>query len=297
MRKTLLYIAWFALASAPPVSARSAFFWDMEQGTRLSVDYLEFEDSELETQPQGNIGGQRSTTALQYDFSGEQGWVLAAGHEYNALDIDVEPDAEPQANGDLHTLSLATRWLGSMGPGRLQLAVAPALSLSSNALKDTDSWDSNSLQWWGAATYILADDKVNWIVGLARDYRFGDPRAYPVMGLRWSDDLHQVMLTYPDISVVRALGESWGLGFTIAPDGNRWQAWDRDLEASDDFRREAWQSEVFLRYGFRNGFRLGLAVGYYWSQQWKYHNQSGGVSRIDSEDSGYVGFHLGWRPS
>jgi len=296
MRRTLLYVAWLALVSGSPVSARSAFFWDIEQGTRLSVDYLEFEDSGLESPAQGEIGGQRSTTAIQYDFSSEDGWALCVGHEYNALDIDVLPTAEPRTNGDLHTLSLATRWLGSIGPGRLQLAAAPALSLSSNALKDTDTWDSSSLQWWGAATYTVPGDTVNWVAGLARDHRFGDPRTYPLVGLKWSDDLHQVLLTYPDISVVRALGESWLMGFTTAPDGNRWQAWDRDLEASDDFRREAWQSELFVRYGFRSGIRLGLAVGYHWSQRWKYRTQSGVVSRVDSDDSGYIGLHLGWQP-
>ena len=288
-------MVWLALISALPASARSAFFWDMAAGTRLSVDYIEFEDSELGSPTQGDIGGQRSTSAVQYDFAVKGDWVLAAGHEYNALDIAADPGETPQSNGDLHTLYLATRWVGKIGPGRLQLAIAPALSVSSNALKDSDTWNSDSRQWWGAATYVMPGNNVDWVFGLGHDYRFGDPRTYPVAGLQWRDNLHQVLLTYPDISLVRALGRSWILGFTTAPDGNRWQAWDKNLEESDDFRHQAWQSELYLRFGLHNGLRLGLAVGYHWNQQWKYRNQNGGVTKQVGDNSSYVGLHLGWK--
>ena len=297
MRTTLLFMAGLALISAPPANARSAFFWDVAEGSRLSVDYVELKNSDLESPTQGDIGGQRSTIAAQYDFAAKGQWVLAAGHEYNALDMAIEPGKNLQTNGDLHTLYLATRWLGMIGPGRLQLAFAPALSVSSNALKDSDTWNSGSRQWWGAATYIIPGNKVDWVFGLGHDYRFGDPRTYPVAGLQWRDNLHRVLLTYPDISLVRVLDGAWTLGFTTAPDGNRWQAWDRNLEESDDFRRQAWQSELYLRFGLRNGLRFGLAVGYHWNQQWKYRNQNGGVNRLAADDSSYVGLHLGWKPS
>ena len=43
----------------------------------------------------------QSSSAVQYDFAVKGDWVLAAGHEYNALDIAVDPGETPQSNGDL----------------------------------------------------------------------------------------------------------------------------------------------------------------------------------------------------
>ena len=90
------------------------------------------------------------------------------------------------------------------------------------------------------------------------------------------------------------LGDHWQLAFATAPDGNEWWAYDRDLETPDEFRSEAWRSELSLNYRFDNGLRLGLSAGYRWDTQWQFRREDGGWARLDTDSAPFYGIHLGW---
>ena len=281
------------LLIACPASGRPAFFWNTTGGTFASVDYLDMEDADFDT-GEGGIGGTRSLITAQYAFDHEAGWVAGVGHEYNALDIEEPGASPPQANGDLHTLHLASQWRTSLDAGELRLALAPAVSVSSNGLKNPDELGSDSLQLWGAALYSRPSGALTWVLGAAHDYRFGEGRYYPVAGIEWQNETWHLRAVYPDIQVTWTLAGRWLLTGEIAPDGNEWQAFDRDLEASDEFRREAWQAQLGLAYRFGNGIEIGCLAGMHWDQQWRYRRQDGSLARPDSDDSAYLGLRLGW---
>jgi hypothetical protein len=292
MRPAAAAILLAALA-IPSASARPGFFWTTSQGSFLAVDYLVFSTSDFEGSD-GDVGGERSQLSGQYEFAGDAGWVLGLGHEYNALDIDEGSGAAPRTNGDLHTLHLATGWQTQPGEGQLSLALAPALSVSSNGLKNPDELDSDALQLWGAAIYTWPGSRHSWILGAAHDYRFGESRVYPVIGFEMGDEKTVLRLTYPDLVLSTTLGYGWEVEFVTSPDGNEWLAYDRSMEYQDEFRREAWESAIRLGYRFDNGLLIGMAAGYHWNQEWQYRREDGSVARHEGGDSPFYGIHMGW---
>jgi len=280
--------------TVPVAGARPAFYWSTAEGTFVTADYLSFADSDFET-ADGDAGGSRSNISGQYEFAGNHAWVLGVGHEYNALDFNDEPEALPQTNGDLHTLHLATQWATDIGPGALRLSFAPALSVSSNGLKNPDELDSEALQIWGAALYTRAGGTVNWVLGAAHDYRFGESRVYPAVGLEWRGDDMFLRAVFPDLLFTVNFSRGWTAAFSTSPDGNEWLAYDRGMDNQDEFRREAWQSDLRLAYRFANGVSLGASVGYHWNQEWEFRRHDGRVAQVESDDSPFLGVHLGWR--
>jgi hypothetical protein len=291
--RTVLCTALLLLLSAPPASARQAFFWTATEGTLLRADYLVFSTADFKDDA-GDLGGERSVLAGQYRFREASPWVLALGHEYNALDIDLPTGLAPQTNGDLHTLHAAIEWTTGAGPGELRLALAPALSVSSNGLKNPDELDSDAAQLWASALYAWPGAHFDWILGAAHDFRFGASQVYPVAGIQWSADATLLRLTFPDVVLRTRLGQRWQLAFATEPDGNEWWAYDRDLETADEFHSEAWRSEISLSYQFSNGLRLGLSAGYRWDAHWKFRRENGDWARQDTDSAPFYGIHLGW---
>jgi len=294
MQVTTWQLVLFALVfAAHPVRARPPIALGMEEGTRLSAEYLDLDASTLQARS-GAISGARSRVLARY-VSADSGWSVAFGHEYNALEISLA-GPQPQANGDLHTLHLAGSWQRPLAGGSLQLAIAPAISVSSNALKNPDVIDEDSVQLWGAALWRGRGPRWDWILGVAHDYRFGEARAYPLAGMAWEGERVSLWATYPDVVLDWSISDSWSASVSVAPDGNQWQAFDRPLERSSDFRRQAWQTELRIAYRWRSGLRLGLAAGRFWDQRWRFDLEDGERLRTDSEDSAYVGLRVDWFP-
>lgn len=286
----VLFLSFFA----KPGEARPAFFWTTAEGSFLSFENLEMNVSEFRSGA-GESGGKRVSTQGQYDFGHPQGWVLGAGHEYSDLDIS-DPVAPPQSNAHLHTLHLATQWTTSLREGELRLAAAPAVSVSSNALKSPEVIGRDSLQLWGAALYTRRAGSLDWVLGVAHDNRFGAGRAYPVAGVEWRGDRLAVRAVYPDFRVTWGTPSGWGLRLALTPDGNEWQAFDRDLTDSGLFQREGWQGEAGLRYRFASGVEIGGVAGWHGQQQWRYRRLDGTHARVDGDDRAYFGIRLAWYP-
>lgn len=283
-----------SLLLAFEASARPSFFWQQGRSSHVLAQYLDFAGSDLDNSPGGEISGHRSLlSALYRPATGR--WSVGATHEYNALDIGLE-GAPARTNGDLHTLALSAGLSLEAGSGLLELSLAPAASASSNAVKSPGDLDDDALQWWGAAVWRQPDRDLGWVLGLARDYRFGAARTYPVAGLEWRKGEALLRLTYPDLLVQMFLTERWLLALTISPDGNEWQAYDRSLERHEEFRREGWQSDLGIHYRFSHKLRIGIVAGYHWNQEWRMRLEDDSLLRSSSGDSGFIGLQIGWFP-
>ena len=285
----LLAIALFAQGA----SARAPFYWSSEPGTQLAGDYLSLADTDYGDQT-GRTGGQRSALRGQYAPGDDSPWLFGAGHEYDALDIETVAESEPQTNGDHHTLHAFGQWRATVAAGTPRLTLAPALSVSSNGLKNPEELDRETAQLWGAAVYYRQRGAITWVAGAARDYRFGRGEIYPVAGLQWRSKQSIVSLVYPDLLLGRDIGNGWSLQLTTSPDGNEWLAYDRDMQQRDSFRREAWQSDLRLLYDFQSGLQFGMSAGFHWNQEWRYRQEDGAIARPDSEDGTFFGLHVGW---
>jgi len=292
--ETLLRTALLlTLAVAGPAWSRPAFYWRTDSGTFVAIDYLDLRQSTLRS-GDGEIGGTRSLIAAQYASGHDSGAALGVGHEYNALDIAQPGLPQPQANGDLHTLHLASQWRTKLAGGDFRVAAAPAVSVSSNALKNPDVLNSDSLQLWGAALYSRPAGGVRWTVGAARDFRFGEGRLYPVAGIEWQNDTVWLRATYPDVQLAWRLSDRWVLKGELGPDGNAWQAFRRDLRREDTFHREAWGAQLGLVHRFGKGLQIGFLAGLHWDQRWQYRLQDGSLASPRGDSSAFLGVHLGW---
>jgi hypothetical protein len=274
-----------------PVGAREPVFLIPEHHVYLRAAYGDMQTTDLDGAT-GDVGGARTTLSAGYRGQANS-WRVALGHEYDARDVQLA-DAAPDTNGHLHTLHVAASWRLPAADGRLVLTFAPAISASSNLFKDPGKLDTESAQLWAAATWQVPSRRWDWVLGLAHDYRFGKARLYPVTGLSWQHDRFFLWATYPDLVARWKFAQQWALAFTVGPDGNEWQAYDEDLERSDDFRREAWQAGLELGYRWRNGLSLKLASHYYWDQRWRMRLEDGGLLRARAENSAFLGIELGW---
>lgn len=287
-----------ALLSIAAGEARETPLWGADQGSRVAAEYRWLSSTQLDVDGgagKGSIEGRRSGLALQWDSG--FGLVLGLGHEYNSLDIQLDAaGTEPATNGDLHTLYASVAWDWSFSGGSLRLALAPAVSASSNAIKEPDQLDGDSAQLWAAAVVALEASRGEWLLGAARDHRFGEARTYPVAGWRWHRPPWHLRLAYPDVLLARELGDSWRLGLSLAPDGNEWQAFDDDLERGEAFVREAWLAELRLSRSWGERFEMALSAGWFWDQHWRFSLAEGGSLRAGSDDSYALGLHLQWWP-
>ena len=269
--------------------ARPPVYVDEVAASFLSISYLDYQSSDLDSNA-GEIGGERSLFDAQYQ-SDAAGWRVGLGHEYDALDIQLS-GAEPQANGDLHTLHLTGALELPQQSGPLTLTLAPAISTSSNAMKDPGEWTSDTLQIWAAALWQPTGEHWDWVPGIAHDYRWGQSRVYPVAGITGTYRQISYWATWPDLSIAWDIDERWLLEFDLSPDGNEWYAFDRDLDNGDEFRREAWQGDLQISYQAFGGLRLGVSAGYQFDQAWRIRLRDGEWLRVDGV--GVVGVHVGW---
>ncbi|MBN7795078.1 hypothetical protein [Parahaliea mediterranea] len=277
----------------PVAQARDALHWRAGDGGLLSASYRWLSSTRLDAGV-GEVRGRRTDLVAQWDSEG--GLVAGLGHEYSALDVRVTPErAAPVTNGDLHTLYAVVSWDRALENAALSLAFAPALSASSNAFSEPGELNGDSVQVWASAMALFPASRGEWVLGAARDHRFGEATIYPVVGWRLRTESWRVRLVYPDLLLQRELGRHWALGLTLAPDGNEWQAFDANLAWEGAFAREAWQAE--LQFSRRWGQRLetALTAASVWDQHWRYVARGGQRLDVGSDDSYTVGVQVRWR--
>jgi hypothetical protein len=279
-------------ALALPATGREGLAWVNEAPSGVGLEHRVFQDSGFEAPAAGEVGGFRSGALAAYRWAG--GVTLSAGYSYDAMDFELPAAQAPPTTGDLHTLNLALGWRGPWAGGAVSVVVAPAVSASSNAIKEPGHWRGNMAQLWGAAYYARPRGAGDWLLGLAHDYRFGEGRIYPLLGWRWAGDHSRVRLVYPDLLLERDLGTTWTLSLMTGPDGSRWRVFDDDQHEDQALVREAWQTEVRLRKRWRQRFELSFSLGYLWHQRWSFSDRGGARQRLESENTPTAGLHLRW---
>ena len=285
------------VASAIPAIARPPLYDSAGQSTQIAASYLENENADFDPPVDGETGGQRTDINGLWDLGEPGGFALGYSHQYDSLDIDLAED-EVLSNGHHHTIAIPVHWHRRLDDGdEVSLSLAPALSVSSNVLKDLDLADSDAVQLWGSALYRISGAHVDWLLGLNHDYRFGEGKVYPVVGGEWANEATTVRITYPDITANWQFSERWSLDASVLPDGNLWRVWDRDREIDSDFEREAWRAELALIYGLPRGWSFGLTAGYSWNVSWKFEREALGIARPGAESQVTAGLYIGWLPT
>lgn len=164
--------------------------------------------------------------------------VLGIDLKYTIMDF---AGITPMTNGHLHSWGIPVSGHYETNASTIRYTVTPTLSVSSNALRNTDLINSEGMQLNAGIIYEKNQQAdFSWIAGLVSDYRFGEQRVYPVAGACWrpaQDWL--VQLALPDLNLRKQFSSGLQLTFFVAPEGNQWHVFSKDEQRSSDLSYNA----------------------------------------------------------
>ena len=227
-----------------------------------------------------------------YEFQNE--WSAGVGYRYKILRFDP---IEPQTNGHLHTLFIPVhRQSQSDGKG-FRFSIAPALSASSNVMKDPSQYDTDALQLLVAAVWNRPlSGATGFRYGVCGDHRFGSYKIYPLVSFDWQPHLDwTIELGFPMAEVRYQATSSFDTSLRLAPDGNEWYVKDKSLQFDSQFIYESYLLEWAFNWRAYKGLAITAGIG------WQFHNRyemtllDGSRVRVSSDDFMRLGAALAWQ--
>ncbi len=255
LRRSLLIVSSVYLM-VPTVARASVEVCQPPDGySRLSLGYFEQERSYLERDA-GRVVQKRQDVELEYRLNDE--WSIGAGHRYAILDI--EP-IELQTNGHLHTVYFPLHSQRNFRDRSFRFSVAPALSASSNVMKDPGEYGANTFQLLAAIVWSRElSDRTQLRYGLCGDHSFGKYAVYPSITFDWrpGPDL-SIQLGVPVTRLAYEASRAVELSLQVSPDGNEWQVKSKDLAKQSRLVVRALLIEWALRW--QASEHVGVTVG------------------------------------
>ncbi len=187
-------------------------------------------------------------------------WAVGAGHRYTILDIET---LELQSNGHLHTFFLPLHRETGSDSKRFRLSIAPALSASSNVIKDPDEYNADAFQLLvGLVWSRQAPGRAMIRYGICSDHRFGNFKTYPLVSVDLRPDPDwTITLGFPTSQLNYRVSKNLTSSLKIAPDGNEWLVKDKSLEKQSNVVHEAWLFEWTFSWLMHENFIVNATVG------------------------------------
>jgi len=186
---------------------------------------------------------------------------LHAGFRWRYSIVDIQ-GLDAMSNGHLHGWFVPFEGRVEMDESILYYELVPGLAVSSNILKSPDLMGSDSFQLGaGAVVRRPASASHAWLLGLRADHRFGDYKAYPVMGLciepapDWS-----LQLAIPDLRIEYRIGQHLALGLFAAPAGASWRVASKDEARQSQFEYKATAIGLTVQWRLDPAFSLILEL-------------------------------------
>jgi hypothetical protein len=258
---------------------------------QLAIAYYLHENSSFK----GSTG---ATNRVQYSsnllLKLNDKWAVGFGHRSTILNID---DLALQTNGYLHTFFFPVHMARHNGDRSFRLSVAPALSGSSNVVKDTGEYTRDAFQLLAAAVWTRPlSNRLRLSYGVCGDHRLGGYRVYPAVGLDWRHRSDwRVELGFPASQLTYAATRTIDLSLRLSPNGSEWYVKSKDLEQSSKFVYEAYVLESALSWQLHQDFRLTASVAREFDGRYKMTLFDGSRVQLSSESAGRVGVALAWR--
>lgn len=262
-----------------------------DSSSRLSFAFYEQDRADIDGSP-GQV--RRSDRRSELHFEMNDAWSLGIEHRYVVLDV---APTELQTNGHLHTLSFPVHWRRGADDRSFRFSVAPALSASSNVMKDPGEYSADTFQLLAAAVWSRElSDRSDLRYGVCADHRFGRYAVYPSISLDWRPraDL-QLTLGFPVTQVTYRVSARVDTSLRVLPDGNEWHVKNRDLTRQSQLVYEALQVGWGLNWQARE--RLTLTVDVARLMRSRYDVTLADDSRVEltPDDTTRVGAAFAWR--
>jgi hypothetical protein len=161
------------------------------------------------------------------------------GFNFRYTIVDLQP-IDAMTNGHLHTWDFPFEGRLRNTESEWLYNVAPAISVSSNGLKNPEIIGSDGLQLYAGMAYKkhIASDRA-WYLGFRSDHRFGSYKAYPVGGICMQTNDWELQLAVPDFRIAKRFNSGFSLKFIIEPVGNQWKVFSEDITRESNFTYNA----------------------------------------------------------
>ena len=279
------------LPSAAMGSSSVDICQDPPSENQLAIAYYLHENSSFE----GSSGAtNRAEYSSDFLLQLSDKWAVGVGHRSNILNVD---DLALQTNGYLHTFFFPVHMARHHGDKSFRVSVAPALSGSSNVVKDPGEYTRDAFQLLAAAVWKRPlSNTLMLSYGVCGDHRLGGYRAYPVVGLDWRPRSDwRVELGFPASQLTYAATRTLDFSLRLSPNGGEWYVKSKDLEQSSNFVYEAYVLESALGWRLHQDFRLTASVAREFDGRYKMTLFDGSRVQLSSESSSRVGIALAWQ--
>ena len=259
-------------------------------GSHLSIAYQKHEKSSFE----GGLGETRQENYefdLQFDLNNK--WVIGAGNRYTILNVD---GLELQTNGHLHTFFAPLHRLSQPEGKGFRFSIAPAISASSNVMKDPGEYSADALQLLVALVWSRqVSAQLGFRYGICGDHRFGSYRIYPLVSI--DRQLHpdwKMELGFPITQLSYRISKNLVSSLRVAPDGNEWYVGDKDLQKKSKLVYEAYVFEWAFDWRAHEHISLTASVGIQFDNRYELMLIDDSRDKISSESVTRIGVALAW---
>ena len=187
--------------------------------------------------------------------------VKSIGFNFRYTIVDLE-SIDAMTNGHLHTWDFPFEGRLRNTGSELFYNMTPAISVSSNALKNPQLIHGDGLQLYTGVVYKKSlSHNSAWLLGFMSDHRFGEYRAYPVVGVcmqpakGWS-----LQLALPDFSIMKRINSAFNLKLFAEPIGSQWHVFSKDTRRESDFIYSAIAIGLSAQWQIGASFNLSLGL-------------------------------------
>ena len=220
--------------------------------------------------------------------------LFGVGYRYSFFNIDM---FDPQTNGYLHTFFLPLHRISKNDVRSFRFSIAPALSASSNVMKNPGRYPVDAFQLLAALVWDWRlSDRVSLQYGLCGDHRFGNYRIYPLIGVHWQ--LHPVWtieLGYPTSQLRYQFSAGSTSSLQITPNGNEWYVLDKNLAQHSQFVYQSYALEWSFDWQLGAKLTLTTSVGRQLHNHYEMTLRDGSRVRLAGESATRFAARLSWR--
>jgi hypothetical protein len=259
--------------------------------SHLSIAYYNHEESAIERSI-GETNQENYNFDLQFELN--ENWAFGVGHRYVILNIDP---IELQTNGHLHTFFLPLHKQSQSDGQSFRFSIAPALSASSNVMKDPSEYSADALQLLAALVWSRKlSERATFRYGICGDHRFGNYEVYPLISVDWQPHADWVIeLGFPTTRLTYQVSRNITSSLRIAPDGNEWYVKTKSLEKRSRVIYEASLVEWAFNWQAQKHFAITASIGRQFHNRYAVTLQDESQVRLSSDSVTRIGAALEWR--
>ena len=194
-------------------------------------------------------------------FDRDSQHTRSVGFNFRYSIVDLE-SIDAMTNGHLHTWDFPFQGRLNNIDSELFYNITPAISVSSNALKNPELIGSDGLQLYTGMVYKKNTSvDTAWLLGFRSDHRFGSYKAYPVVGVCMQTANDWVLqLALPDFSIRKRFNREFSLKLFVEPVGNQWQVFSKDKTRESNFVYDAMATGLAAKWRIDDSMNVSLVI-------------------------------------